>query len=76
MNDSLGNEFYGRNEDWAQWQRRVELTESESEQIRSRIMDSLSSRSNDVEKLRLSRQLARMNRIVAFSNRSNGAKAR
>jgi hypothetical protein len=60
------NEFNDLRGPWAEWLQSVSLTEDESEAIRTGVLEQDSEREN----VRLSRQIARINRIVAFSNRS------
>jgi hypothetical protein len=66
LKDSGWNEFHDLRGPLAEWLQSVSLTEEESESIRTGVLEQRSER----EDTRLSRQLTRINRIVAFSNRS------
>lgn len=66
MRDSVRNELNDWRGPWADWLQSVSLTEDESESIRTGVLEQRSER----EDIRLSGQLTRINRIVAFSNRA------
>lgn len=66
MKNSVWNEFRDLAGVWEQWLQNVSLTEEESEAIRNSVLG----QNNDGREIRLSRQIARINRMVAFANRS------
>ncbi|SDT52751.1 hypothetical protein SAMN05444162_4781 [Paenibacillaceae bacterium GAS479] len=67
MNSSDWNEFKDVKNPLADWLQNASLTKEESEGILSRILES----DKQKEDLRLSRQIARINRTVAFANRAS-----
>ncbi|OXM16336.1 hypothetical protein CGZ75_06530 [Paenibacillus herberti] len=67
MNSSDWNEFKDVGGSLADWLENVSLTKTESEEILIRILES----DNVRDDFRLSRQIARINRAVAFANRAS-----
>lgn len=66
MKDPVWSKHRERSEPWAEWVNSVSLTKEEAEEIRFRVLEQPDER----QKIRSARQLARINRIIACSNRS------
>jgi len=66
MKDPVWSKQRERSEPWAEWVNSVSLTKEEAEEIRFQVLEQPDER----QKIRSARQLARINRIIACSNRS------
>lgn len=67
MKDPVWNKQRERSEPWAEWVSSVSLTQEEAEGIRIQVLEQPD---DERQKIRSARQSARINRLIACSNRS------